>query len=522
MSADKFLRGAVILTVAGLLVKVLGSVNRILLSRLLGGEGIGLYQMGYPMYVLIQAVAYAGIPIAISIIVSEYAAKGDYANVRRVFRFSLGLMILTGLALALGFFAGAHWLLSSGMLQDQRAYYALLALTPAVFFCTVLASFRGFFQGQQLMQAPAAAQIMEQFVRVVTMLALAYLLLPAGLEYAAAGAAFGAVPGSIVGMFALCYFYRRYRHYWQGGALDASSPLSFGALFKRLVLLALPVSCANILIPVSASIDMLFVPRYLVESGFAVGEATTLYGYLAGMAQPLLLLATIPTNALATSLVPAVAEAYIKGERAAIQEKAAAAMKWCCLVTVPAAIGMSALAEPLSRLLYGTAAAGTAIFHTGPSLAFLGIQQVTAGMLQGTGHTALPMLHMLLGIAAKLIVLPLLVTAEYGVAGAAWATNICFALTALLNLVALSHYKITFTWYNIFKIILAASAMGIAAAMVEGFLALLAGHVPATLAALSVAVFVYAALVLLFGVLSKEELKALPLLRRFRKPVRKA
>ena len=77
MSADKFLRGAMILTLAGLMVKVIGSVNRILLSRLLGGEGIGLYQMAYPVYLLLVAISSAGIPIAISIIVSEKLAQKD-------------------------------------------------------------------------------------------------------------------------------------------------------------------------------------------------------------------------------------------------------------------------------------------------------------------------------------------------------------------------------------------------------------------------------------------------------------
>ena len=89
-SSDKFLRGAMILTIAGLLVKVIGSVNRILLSRLLGGEGIGLYQMAYPVYLLLLSISAAGIPVAISIIVAEYLAQRDYANVRQVFRVAGG------------------------------------------------------------------------------------------------------------------------------------------------------------------------------------------------------------------------------------------------------------------------------------------------------------------------------------------------------------------------------------------------------------------------------------------------
>ncbi len=181
MSADKFLRGAMILTLAGLMVKVIGSVNRILLSRLLGGEGIGLYQMAYPVYLLLVAISSAGIPVAISIVVAEKLAQKDYANVQRIFKVSLGLTAAAGFVLASGLFFVAGWLVDSGIVTDARAYYGLIALTPAIFFSTVLACFRGFFQGNQLMTPPAVSQILEQVVRVVTMVALAYIFLPYGL-----------------------------------------------------------------------------------------------------------------------------------------------------------------------------------------------------------------------------------------------------------------------------------------------------------------------------------------------------
>ena len=205
MVKDKFLRGALILTAAGLMVKLIGAFNRILLSRLLGGEGIGLYQMAYPVYLLMVSVSSAGIPIAISIIVAEKIARNDYAGAGRIFRVSLGLMVVTGIFFALALYGMAGFLIDNNIIRDERAYQALIALTPAVFFATILASFRGYFQGHQMMTPPAVSQILEQFVRVVTMVVLAYYLLPYGLEYAAAGAAFGAVPGALAGLIVLIY-----------------------------------------------------------------------------------------------------------------------------------------------------------------------------------------------------------------------------------------------------------------------------------------------------------------------------
>lgn len=519
MSSDKFLRGAAILTLAGLTVKVIGSFNRILLSRLLGGEGIGLYQMAYPVYLLLLAVSSAGIPIAISIIVAEKIARNDYYNVRRVFRVSLALMAVTGLIFAGSLFTAAGWLVENNIISDPRAYYGLIALTPAVFFSTILACFRGFFQGHQLMTPPAVSQILEQLVRVMTMVLLAYWLLPYGLEYAAAGAAFGAVPGGVTGLIVLSFFYCKYKKHWrqkEGRLQPEVKKDSAVSIVKRLVLLALPVSCANIMVPISSSIDMLLVPNRLVASGFAVDEATTLFGYLAGMAQPLLMMATIPTMSLAASLVPAVSEAKILQDRGSIEQKASTAMKLCCLLTVPAAVGMSVLAGPISLLLYGTAKAATAIMHSGPAIWLLGMHQITTGVLQGIGIINVPMFNMLCGIIAKVAAVWFLTDAANNIAGAAWATNINFALATALNILVLRRYRIYFPWLTIAKIVCAALLMGVAVYCLYPFLlGVLQFKALTAVFAIIIAAVLYAVLLLVLGITNKKELREMPLMRKF-------
>ena len=424
-----------------------------------------------------------------------------------------------GAVLAVCLVLAAGWLVDAGVITDARAYYSLIALTPAIFFATILASFRGYFQGHQLMTPPAVSQIVEQFIRVVTMVVLAYVLLPYGLEYAAAGAAFGAVPGSLTGLVVMGCFYRYYRKQWQTDAVKMQAPAAelvrSSTLIKRLLLLALPVSCANILVPVTSSIDVLLVPGRLIDSGLSVEQATAQFGYLAGMAQPLLLMATIPTMSLATSLVPAVSEAFALNKWQIIGQKAATAMKLCCLITVPASVGMWVLAEPISLLLYGTAKAGIAIMHSAPAICLLGLQQVTTGMLQGMGHTNLPMLNMLFGIAAKLVAVCQLTNAEYGITGAAWATNINFGLTALLNIIALYKLSIRFSWLSIAKIIAAAAVMG--AVAVEVHMLLGGASALATIAAMLAAGISYIILLPLLGVLSRQELCQLPVVKRFLK-----
>ena len=135
-SDNSFLKGTLILTVSSIVVKVIGALNWILLSRVLGGEGIGLYQMGFPIYLMAITVSSAGIPVAISIVTAEKVAQNDFKGAERVFHVTLRLLFITGLVFSLALFFGAQKLIDWQFIRDARAYYSIIALAPAVFFVT--------------------------------------------------------------------------------------------------------------------------------------------------------------------------------------------------------------------------------------------------------------------------------------------------------------------------------------------------------------------------------------------------
>ena len=180
-TSNRLLKGTLILTAAGMVVKVIGSLNWIILSRVLGGEGIGLYQMAFPLYLLALSLSTAGIPVAISILTAEKIAKNDVLGRRQLFRASFCFLTATGLILSLAMYWGAAWLIDAGFIRDGRAYYSLLALSPAVFLVTLIAGLRGYLQGWQYMTPTAVSQIVEQLFRVMAMLFFASLLLPTAL-----------------------------------------------------------------------------------------------------------------------------------------------------------------------------------------------------------------------------------------------------------------------------------------------------------------------------------------------------
>ena len=517
--SSSFLKGTLILTVAGMVVKVIGFLNWIILSRVLGGEGIGLYQMAFPIYLLALSLSSAGIPVAISIITAEKVALRDYRGANRVFNLSLVMLAMSGLALSCLVYFGAGWLIEHQIIRDTRAYPAILALAPAIFLVTMLSSFRGYLQGWQMMTPTAVSQIVEQLFRVGAMLLFAAWLLPWGLEYAAGGASMGAGVGAAAGLSVLIYYYVKLnRTLTYNGITDPEiKPESSTSLVGRMVKLALPVSLSSLMLPLVANLDLFIVPVRLEAAGYTVEEATELFGFLTGMAVPLLNLATVITAASATSLVPAVAEAKSMGNKQQIRHSTAAALRLAALVTIPAAVGLAVLSTPLAAAVYHAPAAGPVVQVVAAGVYLLGIHQVTTGILQGMGHTTLPVINM--GVAAVVkVVLNWNLTAlpTFGILGAGWSTNADIGVAAILNLAYVYRYtgfRLDFTALS--KIVLASAIMGVVLYETNIVVAHAMGAMAVIFIDILIAVGVYGMILLLLGELTEHDLQRVPLVGNF-------
>lgn len=463
-TGSHFFKGTLILTIAGIVVKVIGSLNWIFLSRVLGGEGIGIYQMAFPLYLLALSVSSAGIPVAISIITAEKIALRDYRGANRVFNLSFMLLIITGIALSLLLYFGAGWLISHRIIRDPRAYYSLIALSPAIFLVTLLSSFRGYLQGWQIMTPTAVSQIIEQLFRVAAMLVFASLLLPKGLAYAAGGASLGAGAGAAAALLVLIYYYIRLQQNTRRKMIEPAAASEEGgrAIISRVAKLALPVSLSSIMLPLVANLDLLVVPLRLEDAGYTVGQATELFGYLTGMAVPLVNLATILTAALATSLVPAISRAYSLSEKQEVFYRTAGAMRLANIATIPFGVMLWVLAKPVVSVIYHAPGAADATSVLAAGVFLLGIHQVSTGVLQGLGRTAIPVLNMGVSAVVK-VALNWTLTAvpSLGIQGAAWATLADIGIAAVLNLYFVHRYTGFFlNGRDLAKNIVAATVMG--------------------------------------------------------------
>lgn len=512
-SNNKFLKGTLILTVSSIVVKVIGSLNWIILSRVLGGEGIGLYQMGFPIYLMAITLSSAGIPVAISIITAEKLAQKDFLGAKRVFNVSLRLLFVTGLVFASALFFGAHWLIDNHWIRDSRAYYSIIALAPAVFFVTFLASFRGYLQGWQIMTPTAASEIVEQLMRVVTMIVFANMFMPHGLAYAAGGASMGAGVGAFCALLVLMWFYGRLKQKLKAD-LQQQNPLatreSARVIISRLLRLALPVSMSSLMLPVVANLDLLIVPQRLEAAGFHISQATEFFGYLTGMAVPLINLATIFTAAMTISLVPAISESRALNDVFGIRAKTRTAFRVALIITCPCFVGMYFLAEKIAALIYNAPGAADAIQTMSVGILLLGLHQISTGILQGLGRTSIPVINMILAAAVK-VFLSWTLTAipTLGIKGAAMATVVDFGLAAVLNMIFIYKYTgFALSFSGVFKPAVSAAAMG---AAVYGVITLaVSWGAWAILAAIAVAVPVYGGVLLAVGGMGKDDLESLP------------
>jgi stage V sporulation protein B len=267
------------------------------------------------------------------------------------------------------------------------------------------------------------------------------------------------------------------------------------------------------MLPVVASIDLFIVPARLEVAGYTVAQSTELFGYLTGMAVALINLPTILTASLAASLVPAISEAFTLHDHPRIYQRTAMAMRIANLITIPSFVGLCLLATPISQMLYGTPNAGTSIAILSVGIMFLGIQQVSTGVLQGLGHTATPLCNMVIAAIVKIFMsYTLTAMPSLGIEGAAWATNADFGVAAFLNM----YFVYLYVGFSIdiratMKTIVAAGIMGVIVLVTyDGIMLKTFHNTIATLLSISVGGIVYGTILLLLGGVKQRDVEKIP------------
>jgi len=428
---QSFLHGTLVLLAASLFNRILGFAYQILLIRLILPEGLGLINMVYPIYVLVLVLAMAGIPVAISKLVAEEMAAGNVRGAHRIFKLCLVVLTVNSIILSTLCFLGTPFLVEH-VFPNPKVHSIFLSLLPGIIIATVCSAFRGYFQGLQQMAPTALTQALEQTIRVICGLTLATLLLPRGLEYAAAGASMGVVAGELAGLSLMLLIYRKRRLPVTGAEVPAE-PVIRSSL--RILNLAVPVTLTRFISTALMSVDAVLIPLRLQANGLGLNEATSTFGQFVGIAQSLLFTPGIITISLATALIPAISDALALNRQELVRSRCEEAVRVTLLAGLPCAAVLFLLSEELCGLIFGYPEAGAGLKILALGGPFLYLQQTTTGILQGLGQAYRPFVNLVLASIFKITCIYYLTALpRLGIRGTAAALVVGFVLMAWLNL----------------------------------------------------------------------------------------
>lgn len=525
---DSFLKGAIILGVAGIIVKIMGAFFRIPLGRLIGSEGMGYYQAAYPVYTLFLTLATAGFPTALAKLVSEKTAIGDHKGANKIFKVAYIVLLITGLVSFAILFFGADYIVTD-LMNNPGAHYAMLAIAPALLFVPAMSSYRGYFQGKRDMSKIAVSQITEQFFRVILGIGLAYYFMQKnGPEMGAAGAIAGATIGAIGSITYLIIAYLREAKQRKAD-IKASKRFkdeSVSRILKKILLVAIPITIGASVMPLVNMMDNVIVIRRLVEGGFTSEQAVSLFGQLTGMAMAIVNLPSVITSAIGMSLVPSISESFALGKVGKARKETRSAIKVTLLVVLPCAFGIASLAGPIMKLLYPDEPAflGTILFTISPAIIFLGLIFSLNGILQGMGKPMIPVMALSIGMLFKIIIsYSLTVIPEINVLGSGLGTVTAYAVASLIELHFVKKYMgVKFGKKEfIIKPLITVLTMFVAVKLSYGFMSGDIGNTLSTLVSICIGAVVYVLVLLGIGGIRKEELLIMPKGEKIYKLLRK-
>ncbi|RSK55281.1 putative polysaccharide biosynthesis protein [Bacillus canaveralius] len=452
--SSKLLRGTFILTLGTILSKVLGLLYVIPFYDIVGDQGTALYQYSYIPYTIFISIATAGVPLAVSKFISKYNALEEYAVSRRLFKSGLVVMAISGIISFVILYFGAP-ALAEIIINDKDFVSSVADVTTvirAVSFALIVVPFmsliRGFFQGHQSMGPSAVSTVVEQIVRIVFLLAgafIVYKMMEGSLTSAVSVATFAAFIGAIGSLIVLLWYWYKRKPYldelltYDKGTVEISLP----EIYKEIIVYAIPFVLVGIANPLFQFIDLLTFNRAMATIGLAKQSETAL-SILNYQTHKLVIIPVSLATAFSLTLVPSITKAFVENDRTSLNRQLNQTFQVMLYLTLPAVVGLSLLAEPAYTLFYKHDPLGTQVLVTYAPVAILfALYSVTAAILQGINEQRFTLLSLLVGLLVKLSLnIPLIKVME--TQGAVLATALGYTAAILINMFvikAFAHYR---------------------------------------------------------------------------------
>ena len=437
MKKQNFLKGAAILAAASIFVKIIGAVYKIPIFNILDDEGIGYFQVTYNIYTLILTISTAGVPVALSRLISSAAARGDNGLVKRYFKVSLpAFMIIGAVAMAVMLiFANTF----ARLMNSSPAAAGVRTLAPAVFFVCIISVYRGYAQGFENMIPTAMSQVVEVVCKAAFGIAAAMWLMSMGRESHIVSA--GAIMGVTIGLglcIPLLIWYKKKLDRGLSFPDDTAGLPSRLGVFGRLLKVSIPITLSSSFLSIMIVIDTsIILGRLQTALHYTEGEANALFSiFTRGLT--IYNLPPAVVIPLAVSIVPAIAAALTKNREDEAKDIMRSSIKLCNLLTMPACAGIMALSGPILVALYGDSRqiTSTVLIILGAASFFVCLQHITLAILQANGHEKLAMLTFPIGAVFRIVFSFVLVgNPNIGILGSPFGTLACFMVMSAMNII---------------------------------------------------------------------------------------
>ena len=436
---QNFLQGTALLAMATAIVKIIGAIYKIPLNAIIGKQGFSYYSTAYEIYNVLLMISTAGLPVAMSRMISQANSLGHSNRIRRIYSTSRAIFLTLGIA---GSLLMTLFCRQLAQFQNQPdAWAAIGALGPCVLLICVMSTFRGFFQGHGNMLPTSVSQVLEAVVKlVVGMLAALLLLKSTGSVSLAAG-------GAILGVTVSClvssvYLYSRFRKSFDALASSSEEPESGAETAKRLLAIAIPITIGSAGLQVLTMLETKIYMGQLLGLGFTQLEADSMKG-IYNMSQTIYNMPCAFITPITISIIPAITANLTLLDHKGAKATEESAMRVMGLISMPCAFGLATLAGPVTALLGGYTGADLALSTQlmsimGFNIIFNAVVLLTNAMMQAHGRAVVPVIHMFIAGILRLIVVYILTgNPNIGIVGTPMGAMLCFLCIALLNVLAM-------------------------------------------------------------------------------------
>ncbi len=560
---QSFLKGAMVLGGSMVVVRLMGMVYKILLSGMYGGVGTGLFNAAYALYNPLFMLSTAGFPIAISRMVSESMTKKRYRDVKQIHRLSVPIFVIAGLVCFIAMVIGSFIYVK--IINADNTIFALLCLSPTIFFGCLMSIYRGYFEGMRNMTPTAISEIIEASCKLFIGFAASFITMKLCMgQYYSSGYVLGikcsgeaeanaaavplAIGAAITGislgsLFGFLFLFIRYKH--KGDGIDSEDlnnsppPRSNGTIMRTMVRTAIPIGLGSIIMSIGDMIDstlvqtrifnimetdpdaLLNVYGSLIPDEVFYGGDTHIYLYgCYGIALTLMMLVTAVTQVFGTTALPSVTAAYTSGNKEKLKQSMETVLRVTVLVTIPSGIGLSVLAEPLLSLIYSSPSVANEVEIGSKVLTVMGISVIfiatstpLCSMLQAVGRMDVPLKLFTAGMIMKIIVNYILVgIPEINIQGANVGSMVCYGFVTVVAMFVLCRRTGVIPDFMsiLVKPLLASLLCGAAAYFSEILFDIVLMQSIATILSVIVAIIVYIISLLLLRAIKREDILQMP------------